>query len=143
VRLWDPIRAIWVAATPEEKVRQKLLSRMISEWGFPKSLIGVEKDLASLEPSQNSGKIPPNRRIDLVCYAPIQGKTLPLLLVECKAIEINEAAERQLLGYNASVGAFFVALANETEIRTIWIEKGSVCSVPFLPPYSQLIQSVC
>ncbi|MES2274215.1 MAG: type I restriction enzyme HsdR N-terminal domain-containing protein [Chlamydiota bacterium] len=141
MRLWDPIRSIWVAATPEEKVRQRLLHRMISEWGFPKSLIGVEKDLASLPSRKNLGD--PNRRIDLICYAPLKEGTLPLLLVECKAVEINEAAERQLLGYNALVGAFFIALANETEIKTIWVEQGRVCTAPFLPPYSQLIQSLC
>lgn len=126
--LWDPIRKQWVAKTPEEEVRQKLIKKMIEELGYPKGLISVEKGLGG-------------RRFDLVCYAP---KTLkPLLLVECKAGKLGHEAENQVLGYNYKIGAPFVCLVNGQEIKTVWREKDKVMTVPFLPPFSQLVAALC
>ena len=78
-RLWDPIRSLWVTATPEERVMQHLIAKMVGEWGYPKGLLAVEKDLASLAP----GTFDPERRIVLLCFAPEgRGGVKPLLLVE-------------------------------------------------------------
>ncbi len=41
--IFDPIRRKSVADTPEERVRQALLSQMIGPLGFPKGLLAVEK----------------------------------------------------------------------------------------------------
>ena len=132
--LWDPIRSKWVRATPEEHVRQALIQKMIGPLGFPKGWIAVEKDLASLP--HVAPLTLPNRRLDLLCYK--QGMT-PLLLAECKAVDLNEDAERQLLGYNAFVKAPFLCLVNTTQTHTFWLESGHVTSVPFLPSYAQLV----
>lgn len=113
-----------MAATPEESVRQGLIQKMIGELGFPKGLISVEKKIG-------------NRRFDLVCYTK---STSPLLLVECKAGELNEAAENQALGYNATVKAPFICLASPTAIKTLWQERGRIVSVPFLPTYDELYE---
>jgi hypothetical protein len=118
------IRKRFVAATPEEAIRQGLLQKMISEWGYPKGLISVEKKIGS-------------RRYDVVCYT---RDVLPLLLIECKAIEINEAAENQAFGYNDAVKAPFICLASQTAIKTLWQEKGKIVSVPFLPKYAELYE---
>jgi hypothetical protein len=127
---WDPIRVQWVAATPEEAVRQKLIQQMIDEWGYPKGLIAVEKELSS------------GRRLDLVCYASLNGRLVPLLLVECKAEKISKEAEEQALGYNESFQAPFVCLASSQAIKTFWREQGKVASVPFLPLYEQLVEKI-
>jgi hypothetical protein len=116
------IRKRWVADTPEERVRQNLIQKMIGELGYPKGLISVEKKIGE-------------RRYDLVCYT----KSMqPLLLVECKAEKIDEAAENQAVGYNASLKAPFICLASPTEIKTLWQEREKIGSVPFLPTYSEL-----
>jgi len=138
--LWDPIRLLWVKATPEEEVRQKLIQRMISELGFPKGLIGVEKDLASLVEKMD---VDPNRRIDLICYTPVKEKIVPLLIAECKAQGIGKDAENQVLGYNEAIGAPFICLANAKEVKTLWREPGKIASVPFLPTYAQLVEKRC
>ena len=127
--LWDPIRNCWVAQTPEEEVRQKLIQTMIGPLGYPKSLLSVEKQLPGVD-----------RRFDLVCFTPGNGGLIPLLLIECKAGPIDLAAERQVLGYNDSVQAPFVCLVNGSEIRTLWRERGKIASIPFLPSYAQLVE---
>ena len=93
-----------VANTPEERVRQSLLQKMVGEWGFPKGLISVEKKVGA-------------RRYDVVCYS---RSMAPLLLIECKATEIHAAAIAQAFGYNWIVQAPFICLANPTEIKTFW-----------------------
>ncbi len=95
---------------------------MIFELGFPKGLVSVEKQI---------GK----RRYDIVCFTP---EMKPLLLIECKAEEIDEAALRQALGYNDLLKAPFVTLVSEKGIETFWQEKGGVKSVPFLPLFKEL-----
>lgn len=120
----------WVAATPEEVVRQNFIQKMLA-LGFPKGLISVEKNLA------------PDRRIDLLCHTTVKEKIVPLLLVECKAIEINRAAEQQVFGYNAAIQAPFICLANQKEIKTLWKEMDKIASVPFLPSYAQLVEKLC
>lgn len=116
------IRKRLVANTPEERVRQSLLQKMIGEWGFPKGLLSIEKEIGA-------------RRYDLVCYSQAM---IPLLLVECKAGALNDAGIRQAFGYNATVKAPFICLACPTEIKTFWHEQGQIASVPFLPLYKEL-----
>jgi hypothetical protein len=118
------IRKRLVAATPEEAVRQGLLQKMIGELGYPKGLISVEKKIGS-------------RRYDIVCYT---SAVKPLLLIECKAIALNEAAENQAFGYNDTVRAPFICLASKTVVKTLWQEKGKIVSVPFLPAYAELYE---
>ena len=116
------IRNQKIVNTPEEKVRQGLIQVMIGELGFPKGLISVEKKIGE-------------RRYDLVCYTKSMS---PLLLVECKAGKIDEAAENQVFGYNLLVSAPFLCLTNGTEIKTLWQETDGIKSVPFLPTFAEL-----
>lgn len=102
---------------------------MITDLGYPKGLIAVEKEIVSL-----------NRRMDILCYRPANGGLAPLLLIECKAEKITIDAERQALGYNDACGAPFIALAGSDEIKTFWREKDKVASVPFLPPFNELVK---
>ncbi len=116
------IRKKQVADTPEERVRQLLIQKMLNELGFPKGLLSVERAIGS-------------RRYDLVCYSK---EMVPLLLVECKAIALDEGAIRQAFGYNDVLKAPFICLASAQETITLWHEQGKVASVPFLPMYHEL-----
>ena len=95
---------------------------MTSEWGYPRGLIAVEKGEST-------------RRYDVVCYS---NTMAPLLLIECKATPLDDAAAQQALGYNAVLKAPFICLASPTEIKTFWHERGQIASVPFLPIYAEL-----
>lgn len=128
MRVYDPIRQRFVTATPEELVRQELLRRMIHLLGYPKGLIAVEKEFASL-----------GRRADLVCY---QKHFSPLLVVECKRGECTADAREQVLGYNSALGAPFVCIAGQKETFTFWFEQGELIRVPFLPSYRDLCKFI-
>lgn len=113
-RLFDEVRKLWVIETPEEKVRQRVLKKMIYALDFPKELIVVEKELKEL-PYLSSATIP-QRRVDILCYHKQQqgGELHPLLLIECKAIAEESKALAQLIGYNSYVKAAFLALVDQT-----------------------------
>ncbi len=130
--LYDPIRCKKVANTPEERVRQALLRHMVDCLSFPKGLIGVEKKIAA-----------GFRRVDIVVFKKNDEHLIPLLLVECKASALDEeTAFRQATGYRAACGLPpFWCLAHAAGIRTFWYEENVLRSVPFLPPYSQLLRS--
>jgi hypothetical protein len=135
-KIYDPIRCKKVAGTPEERVRQALLRQMLDFLSFPKGLISVEKKLGTSL-----------RRVDIVVYRKVEGDLIPLLLVECKASPVDEeAAFRQAAGYRALVAdkmyAPFWCLAHASGIRTFWLEGNEQHSVPFLPPYPQLLKTI-
>jgi hypothetical protein len=126
--MFDPIRRRFVAATPEEGVRQFWMEKLVAELGYPKGLISVEKEASSTT----------LRRFDLLCYVRAEAGLSPLLLIECKAGALDPKAERQVLGYNESIGAPFMALVNRQEARTFWRERDQLSSVPFIPSYADL-----
>lgn len=103
---FDPYRQKWVVMTPEEGVRQSCL-RQLEVLGYPKSLMAVEKSLKELMGVAR----PPKRRADILCFDP-RGR--PLLLVECKAVPLTEAMQRQLMGYNFYIEAPFIALVSSS-----------------------------
>jgi hypothetical protein len=140
--IFDEVRGIWVAATPEEQVRQHLLNRMIHALHYPKQLIAVEKELKEL-PHLSSSYLP-LRRIDVLCY----GKDIhpafplyPLLLIECKKEAIDAKAIDQLTGYNSHVKAYFIALANREEEHFGYFDRKTMKYVfhAGLPAYQDLL----
>ena len=103
------VRSVPVQDTPEERVRQHLLSHLIGPFGCPRSLIGVEVSLKALI-ACSAGPVP-SRRLDIVCFSQRQGSCLPLLIIECKASRPLSAAVFQLNGYNFFIHAPVIALA--------------------------------
>lgn len=114
---------------------------MVEVLGFPSETLVIEKNLELL-PHVQRGVPAPKRRADLLCFAKGVHPLIdlyPLLLVECKAVPINDRVIAQVVGYNHYVHACFICVANQTEIRTGWkTPQGSYEFVPFLPPFSEL-----
>lgn len=134
-----PIRKTAVSELPEEKVRVQLLFDMIERLGYPASMIAVEKELATI-PSLKGSRGLPQRRADIICFAKRTDESLsPLLLIECKAVNITNRMINQAVGYNHYLKAPFIALVNQHEIRTGWLQQGIYEFIPFLPTYSQLL----
>ena len=138
--LFDEVRKVWVKATPEECVRQKVLRRMVHELLFPKALIVVERELQRLPAAASS----PQRRVDILCYGRGKDSLYPLLLVECKQDTIDWRAEQQVVGYNAHVRACFVGLASRNEERFGYLDKRQKKYIfhPGLPSFQDLISWV-
>jgi len=110
--IFDPVRHKYVVNTPEEWVRQNLISYLLQVKGFPLSIIGVEKQLIL-------NKLP--KRFDLVIF---KRNGQPLLLVECKApgIEITEKTFDQAARYNMLLKAEYFLITNGIEHYTCRID---------------------
>lgn len=134
--LFDPLRKEWVAATPEEIVRQTWIQRMMGELKYPKELLAVEKELSSL-PHLRGDKVPA-RRIDLLCFLKNEETVVPLLLIECKEGLLSEEALHQVISYNFYVKAPYVALVNQSQVRFRYQQV----ELARLPPYAELMEKL-
>ena len=101
-RIFDPVRRLWVALTPEEWVRQHVLNYLIIELVCPASLIAVEHKLLVNKLS---------KRADIVVHAP-DGR--PVLLVECKApeVKVDQSTFEQAARYNTEFKVPFLLVTN-------------------------------
>jgi hypothetical protein len=136
-QLYDEIRKKWVAATPEEIVRQTLLQKLVNSLGFPRELIAIEKALSEIP--QISSQVP-DRRIDVIVF--YKGKQFsPLLLIECKQGSEKGAIE-QLMGYNHFVQAPFIAVIDQDAITFGFKESGSYRFIPYIPSYVELVKAI-
>lgn len=140
-QVFDPIRGIWVKATPEEIVRQTILQKMIHQWGYPRELIAVEKQIGEL--IQGAHAAIPLRRIDIVCFKKRADEGLdPLLLIECKDERLSQKALDQIIGYNSLIKAPFLSVVARTQtvigrwdplIQSYHFQKG-------FPSYLELVE---
>lgn len=96
IQVWDEIRRRWVALTPEEHVRQRLLRFLVQKMGYPASLIAVERGLSVGHTTL---------RFDAVIFR--RGSTTPWMLIECKApsVPLTEETLHQLLHYHRSLSS--------------------------------------
>ncbi len=146
-RIFCLVRRGWVKATPEERVRQQLLSYMIHQQAYPFSSLAVEKTLSHL-PHLSRAQPIPNRRADIICFADcvnsLTSTLYPLLLIECKAIKLSNKVLNQVISYNYFVQAHFVMVVNETEIKMGWYDKTSQVYkfVNYLPSFAVLRHSL-
>lgn len=141
------IRKQWVAATPEEEVRQRLLNTLVNDLQYPAECLGVEQALHLLPHLQVQNSVLPDRRADVICFAKgihPQHALYPLLLIECKAIPLNDKVLKQVVGYNHYVGAYFVAVANASEVKTGWYDakEKKYQFVDGLLPFNTLLNSL-
>lgn len=139
------VRRTWVAAQPEERVRQRILTHLVEKLRFPLASIAVERALNQMPHLE--GVNLPDRRADIVCFARgihPEHEIYPLLLLECKAVPLTDSDMSQLMGYNHYLKAPYVALANEKDLKLGWFdpEKGKTVFISYIPDYDQLIRSV-
>jgi hypothetical protein len=110
--IFDPVRHKFVTLTPEEWVRQHLISYLTLVKRYPISMIGVEKQLLL-------NKLP--KRFDLVVFG---RNANPFLLVECKSpgVEITEKTFDQAARYNMLLQAEYFLITNGLEHYTCRID---------------------
>jgi hypothetical protein len=140
--LYDPLRRLWVRATPEERVRQSLILSMVCHWGYSFALLSSEVSSQSLYALLG---LPPQhhfqRRIDLVYFhKTIEGNLLPLILIECKAVRISQGVFDQVIGYHRHWQCPLLSVVNEQEIYTGYSnsELGGYDFFRGFPTYKQL-----
>lgn len=116
VSLFCPFRRKYVAATPEEYVRQTFLHALVEQFDYPQSLIGVEVPIAV------------GAGVDKRCDAVVYSRSLqPLVLIEFKAPEvaITQTTLDQAAVYNTTVHAPYLILANGKQTVVARIDKQS------------------
>ena len=120
-------RQRWVRLTPEEWVRQQLLHRMVSELGYPASLIAVEKAISVGEAK---------KRCDAVVY---DSAMQALVLIECKAetVPLTQKTLDQAITYNRKLNVPYLLLYNG--VQTIFVH-GNSHYITGLPRYADLLR---
>lgn len=100
--IFDNLRKKYVVLTPEEWVRQHFIAYLIDHKKYPKSLIGVEKQLTI-----NKLK----KRTDLLVFNRIGA---PHIIVECKApnVVISQDTFDQIARYNLTLNANYLVVTN-------------------------------
>jgi hypothetical protein len=146
-QIFCSLRQIWVAASPEEVIRQSLIHQMINQGGYPFSGFAIEKTLQQMPHLYGSSLKTPKRRADLIFFAKNIHSThslYPLLLIECKSIPLTKKEIRQAIGYNFYVKAYFIAVANS---HHLFFGLGhqiaeSFLPIPSIPSYLELLNSL-
>lgn len=126
---------------PEERIRQAWVQKMVRDLGYPRHLIALEKELASL-PHLLHQKVP-KRRADIIVFAKDihpDYPLYPLLMIECKATKLLPHVASQVIGYNEFVKAPYIAIANETDLMLGHFaeEAGMICFERGLKNYEKL-----
>ena len=111
--IYDPIRYQYLKCTPEEYVRQALISHLINNLSYPKELLAVEKQIFVNKLS---------RRFDLVVF---DRDIYPLILIEIKApnVKINDKTLLQLAQYNYIINAKHWVLTNGLNVLFMTYDK--------------------
>ncbi|MCO5233798.1 MAG: type I restriction enzyme HsdR N-terminal domain-containing protein [Chitinophagales bacterium] len=115
-KIFDPIRKKNVVLTPEEGVRQQILSYMVEQKQYPISYIAVEKQLVYM------GK---NKRFDIVVY---DQSHKPLILIECKQpkVDLSQKTLEQASLYNLVLKVPYLVITNGRQhfVALIQIDTG-------------------
>ena len=104
----DSVRGKLVYITPEEIVRQRMISYLLYELHVPKEMITVEARL--LEYGIRS-----KRRADIIVHGRNEdGTRYPVLVVECKApdVYLDEKTHTQVFDYCDELGADYAVVVN-------------------------------
>ena len=128
--IFDPIRKSWVVLTPEEWVRQHIISYLVVEKDFPASLIQIEKGH-----KYSVGA----RRTDAVVY---RKNGTPLMVIECKAatVPITQQTIEQIAHYNIVIQAPLLLVTNGLVHLGYHIDfkKGAINALDSIPNYSEM-----
>lgn len=112
-KVFDPIRKIYCALTPEEKVRQMTLYYLVEKKKYPPGLIAVEYSIkVNYQP----------KRCDIVVFNKLG---LPAMIVECKAetVAINAKVLDQAIRYYSGLKVEYLMLTNGKTIYCYHIDS--------------------
>jgi len=126
--VFDPLRKRFVALTPEEEVRQKVLYLLVEHLKVPSGLIAVEYSV------KVNGM---DKRADAVVFGK-EGQ--PLMIIECKAqsVKITDKVLDQAVRYHTALQPRFLLLFNGETCYCFKVEKGRLEALDQLPDYEQM-----
>ena len=124
--IFDVVRKKYVLNQPEEWVRQNIIKFLNEKKGYPISLMSVEK-----KTKVNNSK----KRCDIICH---NSSGNPLLLIECKANEIDDTAFDQSVNYQNMVKAKYIIITNGKNHYCFKIQNRKLIFSKRIPTYSEL-----
>ena len=126
--VFDPLRRRFVALTPEEEVRQKVLYLLVERLNVPSGLVAVEYSV------KVNGL---DKRCDAVVFG-VEGR--PLMVVECKAQSVKITAKTldQAVRYYSALQPKFLLLFNGQECHCLKVENGVLQPLDHLPDYAEM-----
>ncbi|WP_228779981.1 type I restriction enzyme HsdR N-terminal domain-containing protein [Aquiflexum lacus] len=100
--IFDAMRKKFLILTPEEWVRQHMISFLVEYKQYPKSLFALEKSI------QYNNLL---KRFDILI---LDRSGNPFLLIECKAtdVKLSQKTVEQVAVYNKTVGAPYMGISN-------------------------------
>jgi hypothetical protein len=127
-QVFDPLRRRFVALTPEEEVRQKVLYLLVEQLHVPAGLVAVEYTV------KVNGL---DKRADAVVFG-TEGR--PLMIVECKApsVALTQAVLEQALRYHSALQPQFLLLSNGATTYCLKVEGRTVHPMDHLPEFSEM-----
>lgn len=124
-RIFAPLKNKWLVLTPEERVRQEYICRLVNHYGFDLKQMGQEIQV------NNSHRGQGKARADIVIWKSVVAKndeSSATIVIECKAEYITIREEDYFQGYNyaAWAGADFFVTTNLKETRVFKVIKGKL-----------------
>lgn len=124
-KIFAPLKNKELVLTPEERVRQEYICRLVNHYGY--DLSQMEQELQVNNSHRGQGKA----RADIVVWKSASAKSnedAATIVVECKAEHITIREEDYFQGYNyaALAGADFFVTTNLKETRVFKVNKGKL-----------------
>ena len=124
-KIFAPLKNKELILTPEERVRQEYICRLVNHYGY--DLAQMEQELQVNNSNRGQGKA----RADIVVWKSASAKSnedAAAIVVECKAEHITIREEDYFQGYNyaAWAGADFFVTTNLKETRVFKVNKGKL-----------------
>ena len=124
-KIFAPLKNKDLVLTPEERVRQEYICRLVNHYGY--DLSQMEQELQVNNSHRGQGKA----RADIVVWKSASAKSnedAATIVVECKAEHITIREEDYFQGYNyaAWAGADFFVTTNLKETRVFKVNKGKL-----------------
>ncbi|MEO8514578.1 MAG: N-6 DNA methylase [Ignavibacteria bacterium] len=124
-KIFAPLKNKWLALTPEEKVRQEYICRLVNNYGY--SLDQMEQEVQVSNSKRGQGKA----RADILIWKTKEHKLnskSPIIVIECKAEHITIHEEDYFQGFNYAswAGADFFVTTNLKETRIFKVVKGDL-----------------
>lgn len=124
-KIFAPLKNKELVLTPEERVRQEYICRLVNHYGY--DLLQMEQELQVNNSHRGQGKA----RADIVVWKSASAKSnedAATIVVECKAEHITIREEDYFQGYNyaAWAGADFFVTTNLKETRVFKVNKGKL-----------------
>lgn len=139
--IYDKIRKQEVLFTPEEKVRQQVLTYLIEDLNVPEYMIDEEVVMSYY-------KVNSSRRPDILVLRKDEktGEAVPMAVIECKRNNtvIDDTIIEQILHYAEMLGCNYAMITNGTytDVAYCELDNHMLFSIKSLPKYEDMLNGV-